>query len=137
RAMFAVLFGSYSTAVTVAGIPSFFLLKSTSLYFLLLPPPRCLTVIFPWLLRPEFFFRDTTKDFSGVVAVISEKSEPVICLLEGVYGVYVLMPIVVSPFSCHPPYIAPGCFLSVLALYRRAALSGSFPRPRFTGTSYS
>ena len=42
--------------------------------------PRCLTVILPWLLRPEFLLRDTTKDFSGKLFVISEKSDPVICL---------------------------------------------------------
>ena len=30
--------------------------------------------------------------------MISEKSDPVICLLEGVYGLYVLIPITVSPF---------------------------------------
>ncbi|CUP96360.1 Uncharacterised protein [Dorea longicatena] len=31
--------------------------------------------------------------------MISEKSEPVICLLEGVYGLYVLIPITFSPFA--------------------------------------
>ena len=36
----------------------------------------------------------TGSDFSGVVFVISEKSEPVMFLLEGVYGLYVLIPIV-------------------------------------------
>ena len=41
-----------------------------------------------------FFFKEDTKDFSGEVFVISEKSEPVIFLLEGVYGLYVLIPIV-------------------------------------------
>ena len=85
KAMFAVLFGSYSMETTVAGIPSFLLLKSMILYFLLLPPPRCLTVILPWLLRTAFFFKDTVRDFSGVDFVISEKSEPVIFLLDGVY----------------------------------------------------
>ena len=93
--MFAVLFGSYSIPTTFAGIPSFLLrLKSTSLYFFLFPPPWCLTVILPWLLRPAFFCKETSKDFSGVFFVISEKSEPVIFLLEGVYGLYVLIPIV-------------------------------------------
>ena len=52
----------------------------------MVPPPRCLTVILPWLLRPAFFFKETVRDFSGVDFVISEKSEPVICLLDGVYG---------------------------------------------------
>jgi hypothetical protein len=36
------------------------------------------------LLRPEFFFRETHRLFSGEVLVISEKSEPVMFLLEGV-----------------------------------------------------
>ena len=31
--------------------------------------------------------------------MISEKSEPVIFLLEGVYGLYVLIPITLSPFN--------------------------------------
>ena len=98
--MLALLFGSYSIPTTVAGIPSFFLLKSIILYFFLAPPPRCLTVILPCALRPAFLFLDSRRDFSGVVFVISEKSEPVICLLEGVYGLYVLIPITVSPFVC-------------------------------------
>src|SRR5699024_5488683 len=120
--MFAVLFGSYSMDLTTAGISSFLLLKSMILYFLLLPPPRCLTVILPWLLRPEFFFRDTTRDFSGVLFVISAKSEEVMCLLEGVYGLNVLIPILFL-LSCHfpripvrnsPPGSAP---MFILALY--------------------
>ena len=47
KAIFAVLLGSYSIPITVAGIPSLYLLKSMILYFLLAPPPRCLTVILP------------------------------------------------------------------------------------------
>jgi len=39
NAMFALLFGSYSIDLTVAGIPSLFLLKSMILYFCLTPPP--------------------------------------------------------------------------------------------------
>ena len=42
----------------------------------------------------RILLQDDQSDFSGVVFVISEKSEPVICLLEGVYGLYVLIPIV-------------------------------------------
>src|SRR5699024_3747437 len=98
--MLALLFGSYSIPITVAGIPSFFLLKSMILYFLFAPPPRCLTVILPWALRPAVLFLESRRDFSGVVFVISEKSDPVICLLEGVYGLYVLIPITFSPFVC-------------------------------------
>ena len=51
-------------------------------------------------LRPALLFLDTVRDFSGVDFVISEKSEPVICLLEGVYGLYVLIPISFTPFKC-------------------------------------
>ena len=36
-----------TATITVAGIPSLFLLKSMILYFLLFPPPICLTVILP------------------------------------------------------------------------------------------
>ena len=43
--------------------------------------------------------RITSIDADGVEHVISEKSDPVICLLEGVYGRYVLIPITVSPFD--------------------------------------
>src|SRR5699024_890896 len=93
--MFAVLFGSYSIPRTVALIPSFLLLKSTILYFFLAPPPRCLTVIFPWLLRPACLVLVASRDFSGDFFVISEKSDPVICLLDGVYGRYVLIPMIV------------------------------------------
>ncbi|EEG72252.1 hypothetical protein CLOHYLEM_07654 [[Clostridium] hylemonae DSM 15053] len=31
--------------------------------------------------------------------MISAKSDPVICLLEGVYGLYVLIPMIASPFN--------------------------------------
>jgi hypothetical protein len=92
--MLAVLFGSYSIPITCAGTPSLFLLKSIILYFCLFPPPWCLTVILPWLLRPAFLLFLASNDFSGVLFVISEKSDPVIFLLEGVYGLYVLIPII-------------------------------------------
>ena len=39
KAIFELLFGSYSTPITVASISTLFLLKSITLYFLLLPPP--------------------------------------------------------------------------------------------------
>ena len=39
KSTFAVLFGSYSIAATLAGISSFLLLKSIILYFCLFPPP--------------------------------------------------------------------------------------------------
>ena len=124
--MLAVLFGSYSMATTFAGMPSFaFLLKSMILSFLLLPPPLCLTVILPCALRPALFFLETTRDFSGVLFVISAKSEPVMCLLDGVYAVYFLIPIFFlltgancsavlcyhgkdSPYSCALLFTDPG-----------------------------
>ena len=71
KAMLAVLFGSYSIEATVPTTPSLSLLKSIIRYFLFAPPPRCLTVILPWLLRPPFFFNVTTNDFSGLLLVIS------------------------------------------------------------------
>ena len=43
------------------------------LYFGLVPPPWCLTVILPLLFLPACFFRVTVRDFSGVVAVISSE----------------------------------------------------------------
>ena len=64
NAMYADLFGSYSTVATFAGIPSLFLLKSIILYFLLAPPPWCLTVILPCAFLPPVFFKETKSDFS-------------------------------------------------------------------------
>ena len=83
--MFADLFGSYSIALTKAVIPSFTLLKSTKRYFLFTPPPWCLTVILPWLLRPVLLLFVTTKLFSGVAFVISAlvKAEMVASRGEG------------------------------------------------------
>src|SRR5437773_550278 len=54
--MRAERFGSYSTAMTFPGTPVLFRLKSMIRYSRFWPPPRCRTVIFPWLLRPAFFF---------------------------------------------------------------------------------
>jgi len=55
-------------------------------YLRLAPPPLCRTVILPCAFRPAFFFMWTTKDLSGLDLVISAKSEVVMCLREGVYG---------------------------------------------------
>ena len=52
NAIRAFLFGSYSIDFTMADILYLFLLKSTTLYCFLWPPPRCLIVITPRLLRP-------------------------------------------------------------------------------------
>ena len=46
-------------------IPSLFLLKSIILYFLLAPPPRCLTVILPCAFLPAFLLKETSV-FSAV-----------------------------------------------------------------------
>ena len=96
--MFADLFGSYSIPTTVAGIPSFFLLKSTILYFFLSTAAAMSYSNLTLCVTTCFLFLESRSDFSGVVFVISEKSDPVICLLEGVYGLYVLIPITFSPF---------------------------------------
>ncbi len=64
--MLADLFGSYSIVVTIAGMPSLFLLKSIILYLRLTPDPLCLTVIDPELLRPALDFNGANNYFSGV-----------------------------------------------------------------------
>ena len=46
-AVFGVEINEHLVHMAVAGIPSFLLLKSMILYFFLLPPPWCLTVILP------------------------------------------------------------------------------------------
>src|SRR5690349_2838485 len=70
-------FGSYSTAATLAGTPSLVRVKSTWRYWRLWPPPLWRAVLWPPLLRPPVFGFGPTSDFSGVVLVISEKSETV------------------------------------------------------------
>ena len=69
--MFAERFGSYSIVATLAGMPSLSRLKSMRRSFCLLPPPMCRTVMRPCALRPPDFFLLTSKDFSGLVHVIS------------------------------------------------------------------
>src|SRR3954452_3113926 len=72
--MYAVRFGSYSIAATLAGIPSLRRLKSTLRYRRLTPPPRWREVLRPLALRPPDFLRPSTSVRSGVVFVISAKS---------------------------------------------------------------
>src|SRR6478672_2176807 len=69
--------GSYSTAATLAGTPSFTRLKSMMRYWRLWPPPRWRDVMRPWALRPAFCGFGATSVRSGVVLVTSEKSETV------------------------------------------------------------
>src|SRR4051794_24086299 len=88
-------FGSYSTAATLAGTPSFVRLKSMTRYCCLWPPPRCLAVLRPWLLRPPVRLLGARRDFSGVVLVISEKSETVWNRRPGLVGLRLRMAIVV------------------------------------------
>src|SRR5665647_1989612 len=95
--MFALLLGSYSIVFTVAGIPSLDLLKSIILYLGLVPPPRCLTVIFPLEFLPECFFNVNVSDFSGVSHVISSNVETVMPLNPGVVGLYFFIPIFLHP----------------------------------------
>ena len=54
--------GSYSIALTVAGMPSFWRLKSMMRYIRLLPPPWLRTVILPLLLRPPRFLIGSSSD---------------------------------------------------------------------------
>ena len=83
---------------TFAGIPSLFLLKSIILYFLLAPPPWCLTVILPCAFLPPVFFKETRSDFSGEFVVISSNVAIVICLLDGVVGLNFLTAMLIPSF---------------------------------------
>src|SRR5881398_3583795 len=84
--MYAVRLGSYSIAATLAGMPSRRRLKSTLRYRRLAPPPRWRDVLRPLALRPPDFLRPSTSDFSGVVLVISAKSEYVTKRRPGLVG---------------------------------------------------
>src|SRR4051795_4035259 len=73
--MRALRFGSYSMAATFAGTPSLFRRKSTTRYCRLWPPPRWRAVMRPYELRPPVRGLGLTSDRSGVVLVISAKSD--------------------------------------------------------------
>src|SRR3954452_1270643 len=79
-------FGSYSTAATLAGTPSLMRRKSTTRYWRLWPPPLWRAVLRPWLLRPPEAGRGSSSARSGVVLVISEKSETVWNRRPGLVG---------------------------------------------------
>jgi len=94
KAILDDLFGSYSIEATVPSTLSLSLLKSMIRYFLFAPPPRCLTVIRPELLRPPFFLRVTSNDFSGVVEVISSFVNVDLPRWPFVIALYVLIAII-------------------------------------------
>src|SRR5215216_2770752 len=96
--MRAVRFGSYSMCATLAGTPSFSTrLKSIRRYCRLWPPPWCRAVILPWALRPPLFVSGRSSDFSGSDRVISAKSDTLEPRRPGVVGLYLRIPILVSP----------------------------------------
>src|SRR6266536_563962 len=96
--MRAVRFGSYSMCATLAGTPSFSTrLKSIRRYCRLWPPPWCRVVILPCALRPPLFVSGRSSDFSGVVRVISAKSETLEPRRPGVVGLYLRIAIVYNP----------------------------------------
>src|ERR1041385_801285 len=90
--MRAVRFGSYSIAATLAGTPNFSRRKSMRRYCRLWPPPRYRDVIWPLLLRPPVPRFGSSSDFSGVVFVISSKSDTERNRVAGVTGLNCRMP---------------------------------------------
>src|SRR3954447_800441 len=83
---------------TVAGTPSLSLRrKSISRYARLWPPPWCRVVTLPWTLRPPLECSGRISDFSGVERVISAKSDTLEPRRPGVVGLYLRIPILVSP----------------------------------------
>src|SRR6266480_5053612 len=91
--MRAVRFGSYSIVATRAGIANLSRRKSMRRYCRLCPPLMYRLVIWPLLLRPPVRFSGSSSDFSGSVAVISEKSETERKRVAGVIGRNCRMPI--------------------------------------------
>src|SRR5438874_3002488 len=90
--MRAVRFGSYSIAATLAGTPNFSRRKSMRRYCRLWPPPRYRAVMWPLLLRPPVPRFGSSSDFSGVVFVISPKSDTERNRVAGVTGLNCRMP---------------------------------------------
>src|SRR5919112_4806844 len=96
-----VRLGSYSMCATLAGTPSLSARrKSITRYARLCPPPWCRVVIRPLLLRPPRECSGRTSDFSGSSRVTSTKSATLAPRRPGVVGLYLRMPIRVSP-SAH------------------------------------
>src|SRR2546421_683182 len=90
--MRAVRFGSNSIAATLAGTANFSRRKSMRRYCRLWPPPRYRAVMWPSLLRPPVRRRGSTSDFSGVVFVISPKSDTERNRVAGVTGLNCRIP---------------------------------------------
>src|SRR2546425_555273 len=87
-----VRFGSYSMPATLAGMPNFSRRKSMRRYWRLCPPPCHRLVMWPLLLRPPVRRSGSSSDFSGVVSVISAKSDTDRKRVAGVTGLNCLIP---------------------------------------------
>src|SRR5262245_66252375 len=94
--MRALRLGSYSIDATLAGTPSLSRRKSMTRYFRLWPPPRWRDVIRPYELRPPVRGFGLVSDFSGLLLVISEKSDTVWNRRPGLVGLRLRTGIVVS-----------------------------------------
>src|SRR3954469_16077655 len=101
--MWALRFGSYSTAATLAGIPRLSRLKSISRYFCLCPPPMKREVMRPFELRPPLFGLPLVSDFSGVDLVMSSNEACVWNRIPGDVGLYLLVAIFVLFFLGSDP----------------------------------
>src|SRR3954447_18080827 len=102
--MYAVRFGSYSIAATLAGIPSLRRLKSTLRYRRLAPRPRWREVLRPLALRPPDFLRPSTNVRSGSVLVISAKSGYVEKRRPGLVGLGLRIGVDQTSRSCPKPW---------------------------------
>src|SRR5881296_1853747 len=80
-------------AVTRPGTPNFSRRKSMRRYCRLWPPPRYRAVMWPLLLRPPLPLSGSSSDFSGVVFVISSKSDTERNRVAGVTGLNCRIPI--------------------------------------------
>src|SRR5258708_6637834 len=83
--------GSYSMAVTLAGMPCLSRLKSMMRYARLAPPPRKRLEMRPRLLRPPVLGLPSTSDFSGVCLVMSSRVTTVMKRRDFVTGLYALI----------------------------------------------
>src|SRR5512143_2466652 len=88
-----VRFGSYSTVVTLAGMPNLFRRKSIRRYWRLWPPPWWRVVTCPLLLRPPVRRSGSSSVRSGVALVTSAKSLTERNRVAAVTGLNCRMPI--------------------------------------------